>query len=110
MTLWVANTSGCPKRGPRPTTEEHTMIIESPTRPDAKVPSQSTTTDSRAERHERAVAQTLRWAQEAAVSQCFDDALDWLQTVAVVDGPLSPGWQRTQASWRLLAAEQRVAA
>ncbi len=83
------------------------MIVESPTRCDTNIDSQSPSIDSRAARHERAVAQTLRWAQEAAASQSFDDALEWLQTVAVVDGPLSPGWQRTQASWRLLAAEQR---
>ena len=83
------------------------MIVESPTRSDTNIDSRSPTTDSRAARHERAVAQTLGWAQEAAAGQLFDDALEWLQTVEVVDGPLSPGWQRMQASWRLLAAQQR---
>ena len=83
------------------------MIIENPTSSDT-TGRPSTTTDSQAQRHERAVAQSLRWAQEAAVNQSFDDALGWLQTVAMVDGPLSPDWQRTQASWRLLAAHQRV--
>jgi hypothetical protein len=86
------------------------MIIESSTRADANIARRPMTADSRAQRHERAVAQTLRWAQEAAVSQSFDDALEWLQTVAIVDGPLSPDWQRMQASWRLLAAEQRASA
>ena len=83
------------------------MIVESHTRSNTNIDSLFPTADSRAARHERAVAQTLRWAQEAAAGQSFDDALEWLQTVAVVDGPLSPGWQRTQASWRLLAAQRR---
>ena len=86
------------------------MSIESPARSDTNIASRSTTTDIRARRHERAVAQTLRWAQEAAVNQSFDDALEWLQTVTIVDGPLSPDWERTRASWRRLAAQQRECA
>jgi hypothetical protein len=83
------------------------MISESLARSDADIASRSTATERRAHRHECAVAQTLRWAQEAAVNQSFDDALEWLQTVTIVDGPLSPDWERTRASWHRLAAQQR---
>jgi queuine/archaeosine tRNA-ribosyltransferase len=86
-------------------TQERNMIIESPTRSDNNIPTQSTAPDSRQERHERAVAQTLRWAQEAATRGAFSDALEWLDVVRVVDGALNPDWQRTQTSWRLLVAQ-----
>ena len=59
------------------------------------------------ERHERAVANTLCWAQEAAGYKAFRDALEWLHVVELVDGALTPDWERTQASWRLLAAQQQ---
>src|SRR6188472_2407093 len=50
---------------------------------------------SRQERHERAVANTLCWAQEAAAHEAFSDALEWLNVVELVDGALTPGWERT---------------
>jgi hypothetical protein len=62
---------------------------------------------SRPERHERAVANTLCWAQEAAAEEAFSDALEWLHLVELVDGALTPRWERRQASWRVLAAHQR---
>ena len=62
---------------------------------------------SRQERHERAVANTLCWAQEAAAHEAFRDALEWLQVVELVDGALTPAWARTQAAWRLLDAQTR---
>jgi hypothetical protein len=62
------------------------------------------------ERHERAVAQTLGWAREAANRGDVGDALEWLRVVEVVDGALPPDWERRQTSWRLLAVRQRRAA
>ena len=85
------------------------MSIESPTTLDTAIPNHgpSMTPRSRQERHERAVANTLCWAQEAAAHEAFSDALEWLQVVELVDGALTPDWARTQASWRLLVAQQR---
>ncbi len=60
---------------------------------------------ARLERHEHAVAQTLRWARDAADGEDFSEALQWLSVVEVIDGALAPGWQRTQESWRRLSAE-----
>jgi hypothetical protein len=67
----------------------------------------SMTPRGRRERHERAVANTLCWAQEAAADEAFGDALEWLHVVELVDGALTPDWERTQASWRLLDAQQQ---
>jgi hypothetical protein len=55
---------------------------------------------SGAERHQWAVAQTLGFAQEAAARGDFEDALQWLRVVEVVDGGLPVAWQRTRAVWR----------
>ena len=51
------------------------------------------------QQHERAVAQSLSWAAEAAERNDFADALAWLAVVEAVDGELAPEWQRAQASW-----------
>ncbi len=85
------------------------MIVTCPTHSDTIVPSHGPRTALRSpeERHKTAVANTFCWAQEAAAHEAFDDALEWLRTVEVVDGPLSADWQRTRASWRLLVAQQR---
>ena len=85
------------------------MSIESPTASDTIIPTHgpSMTPRSRQERHERAVANTLCWAQEAAAHEAFSDALEWLDVVELVDGALTPRWERTQAAWRLLDAQQR---
>ena len=85
------------------------MSNESPTAFDTIIPNHgpSTTPRSRQERHERAVANTLCWAQEAAADEAFSDALEWLRVIELVDGALTPGWERTQASWRLRVAQQR---
>ena len=85
------------------------MTIESPTAFDTIIPNHgpSMTPRSRQERHDRAVANTLCWAQEAAAHDAFSDALEWLHVVELVDGALTPGWERTQASWRRLDAQQR---
>jgi hypothetical protein len=76
------------------------MTFDTPTLADMVVP-EACTAPSVEQRHERAVAQTLRWAQEAADRDAFGDALDWLDVVEVVEGDLAPGWKRTQSSWRL---------
>ena len=54
---------------------------------------------SAAGRHERAVAQTLGFAQEAARVGDFTDAIEWLKVVEVVDGVLPAGWEATRDSW-----------
>jgi hypothetical protein len=53
-----------------------------------------------AERHERAVANTLGFAREAAASGDFAGALEWLGVVEIVDGALPAGWELTRAVWR----------
>ena len=85
------------------------MSNESPTALDSIIPNHgpSMTPRSRQERHERAVANTLCWAQEAAADETFSDALEWLHVIELVDGALTPDLTRTQESWRLLDAQQR---
>ncbi len=87
------------------------MIIEIPTTLDTAVPNHGPWIKPRGrqERHERAVANTLGWAQEAAAHEAFSDALKWLHLVELVDGALTADWERTQATWRLLVAQQRKA-
>jgi hypothetical protein len=50
-------------------------------------------------RHRRAVAQSCRFAQEAADTGDLRGALAWLQAVEVVDGPLAPEWDAKRALW-----------
>ena len=57
----------------------------------------------RLEQHERAVANTLGWASEAAGRGAFVDALAWLQVIEVIDGCLPTGWYERRASWRARA-------
>ena len=52
-----------------------------------------------AKRHQRAVARSLGFAQEAAGRRDFDDALAWLGVVDTVDGGLPPQWERARAYW-----------
>jgi hypothetical protein len=59
------------------------------------------------ERHESAVAQTLRWAQEAAARGRADEALEWAQLIELMDGGLPPDWEPARQCWRELAFEQR---
>lgn len=52
-----------------------------------------------ATRHERAVGQSCRLAQEAADIGDFGGALAWLKAVEMVDGPLAPEWDAKRALW-----------
>jgi hypothetical protein len=54
---------------------------------------------SGAERHERAVRQSLRWAAEAALAGDFRLALGWLEVVHTIDGDLPPGWEAKRQRW-----------
>ena len=79
------------------------MSIESPPPSSSRNHGPWMKSRGRPERHERDVC----WAQEAAAEEAFSDALEWLHLVELVDGALTPRWERTQASWRVLAAQQR---
>jgi hypothetical protein len=50
-------------------------------------------------RHERAVAQSLGFAQDAAANGDFVNALEWLRVVETVDGGLPEAWESTRAAW-----------
>jgi hypothetical protein len=52
-----------------------------------------------AERSERALAQTLGWAQEAADRGSIAEAVDWLHYVELIHGTLPAAWQRQRAVW-----------
>jgi hypothetical protein len=51
-------------------------------------------------RHARAVAQSLRFAQEAADRGDYREALSWLGAVEAADGALSPEWKQTRGLWQ----------
>jgi hypothetical protein len=53
----------------------------------------------RERRHARAVAQSLRWAEDAARNGEYDKALGWLHTVEAVRGELEPAWQVKRGVW-----------
>jgi hypothetical protein len=83
-------------------------VIESRTDPVAIPISGAWSPRARQERHEHAVAQTLRWARDAAAGQDFGEALEWLAVIEAIDGTLAPGWERTQERWRRLGAERGI--
>jgi len=53
---------------------------------------------TRAAKHERAVIQTLEWADEAAARGQHADALGWVQTVEAVSDQLSGLYQHRRGS------------
>ena len=59
-----------------------------------------------AERHQRAVAQSLRFAQEAADRGALGEALEWLTVVEYVDDGLPVQWERARACWQAKWAAQ----
>ena len=60
----------------------------------------------RSARHERAVAQTLGWADEAAARGEHAHALAWLQTLDVIGDELSAAYEAKRQSWRLALRTQ----
>jgi len=51
-------------------------------------------------RHARAVAQSLRFTQEAADRGDYREALSWLGAVEAADRALSPEWEQTRGLWQ----------
>jgi hypothetical protein len=81
-------------------------VIESTADPIGIPISGGYSSQERQKRHECAVAQTLRWARDAAAEQDFGEALSWLSVIEAIDGTLAPYWQQTRAGWRRLSAER----
>jgi hypothetical protein len=50
--------------------------------------------------HRVAVANTLRWADEAASRSDFSDALAWLHVLDVIGDELPPEYQAKRRAWR----------
>ena len=67
-----------------------------------------------ADRHQIAVLSSLRCADESAAGGDYRDALAWLRTVEVVDGPLPVAYEHKRAAWLRAAeafeADERAAA
>lgn len=57
------------------------------------------------ERHQRAVEQSLSWAQSAADAGDLCDALGWLDTVLSVDGVLPGPWRERHGQWQQALAD-----
>ena len=51
------------------------------------------------ERHQAAVARTLRWADEAAARHDFRDALAWLKTLEAIGETLPDHYLHMQEAW-----------
>jgi hypothetical protein len=51
------------------------------------------------EREERARAETLGWAQEAADRGDLSEAIDWVYVAELTHGPLPEAWDRTRSVW-----------
>ncbi len=60
-----------------------------------------------AARHERAVAQTLIWADEAAAHGDYADALAWLYTLEVTGHERSDAYGAMRRAWRLTPPANR---
>ena len=59
------------------------------------------------ERHEAAVAQSLRWAEESALRGDHGDALAWLAAIEATGDPLAPDYQAKRREW-LASVDARV--
>lgn len=51
------------------------------------------------ERHRRAVASTLRWADESAAEGDFAGALAWLATLDAIREPLPDAYEDKRTAW-----------
>ncbi|HET8978969.1 MAG TPA: hypothetical protein VFN87_12475 [Solirubrobacteraceae bacterium] len=60
-----------------------------------------TGTETDRDRHARAVARTLEFADEAALRRDYTDALAWLQTLEAIGHELSDAYLAKRASWQL---------
>ncbi len=58
-----------------------------------------------AARHQRAVANTLAWADEAAQSGRYSDALSWLSTVESIGEVLPDEYLAKRSAWVSLRSE-----
>jgi hypothetical protein len=62
------------------------------------------------ERHSAAIANTLRWASDAARRGGYTEALEWLVVVEATGDELPERYQRLRAEWtRLDTADRRDA-
>jgi len=57
-------------------------------------------------KHERAVAQTLDWADQAAGRGKYADALAWLKMVEAIGDRLSDAYEEKQRHWRAALTSQ----
>jgi len=64
-------------------------------------------TAAREEKHERAVARTLEFAEEAASRSDFSEALAWLETLDAIGRRLPSEYVSKRLEWRLAAADDR---
>jgi hypothetical protein len=62
---------------------------------------------TREARHERAVARTLEFAEEAASRGDFSEALAWLETLDAIGRRLPSEYASKRLEWRLAVADQR---
>jgi len=53
-----------------------------------------------AARHQRAVAQSFRFAPRAAGRGALGEALEWLDVVELVDERLPARWERARGCWQ----------
>jgi hypothetical protein len=56
---------------------------------------------TRIARHEQAVANTLRWARQAADDGDFADALGWVRVLESIGEPLSDEDKARRDAWRV---------
>ena len=66
-------------------------------------------TEAPAERHRRAVEQTIRWAREAARAGQYQDALSWMRVLETVEGQLPVELQPLRERCQSVVAERAEA-
>ncbi len=53
-----------------------------------------------AEKHHRAVMNTLSWADQSAADGDYADAVAWLDTITAIGDPLPTPYAARRASWQ----------